>query len=370
VIEHLPDMVFVKDAHALRFVRLNRRAEELLGYDRSELLGKSDYDFFPREQAEFFIRRDRDVLDGHGVVDIPAEPIDTRHGPRILHTKKIPIHDDLGRPQYLLGISEDITERHSAEQARAEERQARLARIEHVLGARAISMVFQPISDLATGDVVGAEALARFSATPVRPPDVWFAEAADVGLAVELELLAVKLALAQLHRLPPRAYLALNISPATLCTPAAAELFGRTASRRIVVELTEHSQVDDYDALHAALKPLRAAGIRVAVDDAGSGFASLRHILNIHPDIIKVDISITRHIDTDPARRALAAALVTFGHEIGATLIAEGVETCGELETLRALGVTSGQGYHLGQPAPLPIAGRDRDTIGVATQAR
>ena len=110
IIENLPDMVFVKDAESLRFVRFNRAGEELLGHTRDELIGKSDYDFFPSDEADSFVAKDRTVLEGRDVVDIPEEPIDTAHlGRRILHTKKIPIFDETGRPIYLLGISEDIT---------------------------------------------------------------------------------------------------------------------------------------------------------------------------------------------------------------------------------------------------------------------
>lgn len=120
IIENIPDMIFVKDAEDLRFVRFNRAGEELLGYSREELLGKNDYDFFPREEADFFTRNDREVLEGRELVDIPEEPIRTRSkGTRILHTKKIPILDDCGVPIYLLGISEDITDlKHLQEERR------------------------------------------------------------------------------------------------------------------------------------------------------------------------------------------------------------------------------------------------------------
>ncbi|HTA83955.1 MAG TPA: PAS domain S-box protein [Bacteroidia bacterium] len=110
VLENIPNMVFVKDAQDLRFVRFNKAGEILLGHLKQELIGKNDYDFFPKEQADFFTSKDQAVLDQVDVVDIPEEPIDTKNGQRWLHTKKIPILSPAGRPMYLLGISEDITE--------------------------------------------------------------------------------------------------------------------------------------------------------------------------------------------------------------------------------------------------------------------
>lgn len=147
----------------------------------------------------------------------------------------------------------------------------------------------------------------------------------------------------------------MNISPETLCSPDATELLERVANSRLVVELTEHSQVDDYEALQRTITGLRSQGVRIAVDDAGSAFASLRHILRVRPDIIKIDVAITRGIDTDSARRALAASLVTFGREIDATVVAEGIETREELETLRGLELSYGQGSYLAYPDRLPI---------------
>ena len=117
-IENLPTMLFVKDAQELRFVRFNKAAEELLGYSRDEMLGKNDYDFFPKQEADFFTSKDKEVLRQKVMHDIPEEPIQTKYkGVRTLHTKKIPILDEAGKPLYLLGISEDITERRRAEMA-------------------------------------------------------------------------------------------------------------------------------------------------------------------------------------------------------------------------------------------------------------
>jgi EAL domain-containing protein (putative c-di-GMP-specific phosphodiesterase class I)/ActR/RegA family two-component response regulator len=256
-------------------------------------------------------------------------------------------------------------QRHNAELeaqlARTAERERRLAReqedrrsrVQQLLDHEDITMVFQPIVDLLTSHVVGVEALARFSAQPERRPDEWFAEAALAGLGNDLELLAVRIATAYLDQLPDDTYLSVNVSPGVALDPRLTETL-RARAAQIVIELTEHAPVDQYDHLIAALAELRDAGTRIAVDDAGSGYASLQHILRLSPDIIKLDIELIRDINADPARQSLAAALVLFGDKINATITAEGIETTDELRTLRRLHVPYGQGYHLGRPGPLP----------------
>ncbi len=353
IVDLLPDMVFVKDADSLCFVLLNQRAEALLGYDRSQLVGKSDFDFFPADQAAAFVAKDREVLAGGKVVEIAAEPIGTAHGERILHTKKIPLSDSAGKQLYLLGISEDITDRHSAENDAAAAAARTRNRIAASLAADGPEIVFQPIVDLSTRAVVGAEALSRFTSDPYRAPDVWFREAAEVGLGIELELAAICTATAGLVDLPAPMYLSVNASPRVAMAPIVQRHLESVDLTRLVLELTEHDDVEDYDTLQASLAPLRAAGLRLAVDDTGSGYSSLRHILNLEPDIIKLDRELTRGIDTDPARRALASALITFRDDIGSTVVAEGIETEAELNTLCELGLLFGQGYFLGRPAPL-----------------
>lgn len=117
IIENIPNMIFVKEASELRFIRFNSAGENLLGYSKHDLIGKNDYDFFPKSQADFFIAKDRDVLKNRQILDIPEEPIQTKYGTRFLHTKKVPLYDENGNPQYLLGISEDITEKKQTQQA-------------------------------------------------------------------------------------------------------------------------------------------------------------------------------------------------------------------------------------------------------------
>lgn len=233
-------------------------------------------------------------------------------------------------------------------------------RIRRVLDGGGPTMVFQPIADLRDGRVVGAEALARFEGDPRRTPDIWFQEAWAVGLGVELELVAVQAALTHLRELPRGAFLSVNVSPVTVASPALEKIVADVGGERVVLEVTEHARVEDYDALWEVRDALRARGMRLAVDDAGAGFASLRHILRLGPDIIKLDAFLTRGIDGDPVRCALASALVSFAARIGAMLSAEAIETEKELEALRALGVRYGQGYLIARPGPVPAGGMER----------
>jgi EAL domain-containing protein (putative c-di-GMP-specific phosphodiesterase class I)/DNA-binding NarL/FixJ family response regulator len=232
---------------------------------------------------------------------------------------------------------------------------AQLERIRGVLLNNSIRMVFQPIVDLSTGQVMGFEALSRFVEEPNRTPDLWFAEAQNVGLGVQLELVAVRAAIKWFDHLPGHSYMSVNVSPATALSPHFLPALGEVDLKRVIVEITEHAPVADYDVLADALGPLRNSGVRLAVDDAGSGFASLRHILRLSPDVIKLDRALTSEVDNDPAREALAAALIVFAERIGSTVVAEGIEREAELLTLRSLGVAYGQGYFLARPEPLPV---------------
>jgi EAL domain-containing protein (putative c-di-GMP-specific phosphodiesterase class I) len=127
---------------------------------------------------------------------------------------------------------------------------------------------------------------------------------------------------------------------------------GKHASR-VTVELTEHLAIDDYERFRDAVQPLREAGGKVAIDDFGAGYASLRHILRVRPELIKLDISLTERIDEDPIAHGLAAALVSFAEEVGVSLVAEGIGTDDQLDTMMELGFRYGQGFHFGVPAPL-----------------
>jgi EAL domain-containing protein (putative c-di-GMP-specific phosphodiesterase class I) len=223
-----------------------------------------------------------------------------------------------------------------------------------------LAIVFQPIVDLRSGQVAGMEALSRFSSEPVRGPEVWFAKAGLIGKARELEIRSIETAVLQLDRLPSRAFMSVNVSPETVSSDDLKRLLDTLPGERMVLEVTEHAPIKDYPQLRTALTNLGRQGVRLAIDDAGAGYASLRHILQLMPDFIKLDIGLTRGVDAEMAQRALASALVTFANEIGAEIIAEGVETPKELAVLRDLGVRLGQGFHLGRPGRCPSRTRRR----------
>jgi EAL domain-containing protein (putative c-di-GMP-specific phosphodiesterase class I) len=257
-----------------------------------------------------------------------------------------------------LGMLADLISDHLGSPAARELRWARHAEreIRAVLDARAVRTVFQPVVRLADSTILAYEALSRFDHPLSARPDRAFAMAAGRGLGPELELMAAGCALAHLALAPPGGWLGINFSADTVMNPAALALLMRHAGRQpILLEITEHTPVSDYERLTACLRPLRAAGVLIGVDDAGAGFASLSHILHLRPDVIKLDIALVRGIDQDPVRRALARSLVTFSHEIGATLVAEGVESTAERAALSALGVTYGQGFLWGKPGPRQV---------------
>jgi EAL domain-containing protein (putative c-di-GMP-specific phosphodiesterase class I)/DNA-binding response OmpR family regulator len=236
---------------------------------------------------------------------------------------------------------------------RTEDRRHTIQTMRKIIERGGPQIVFQPIVELATGGTVGVEALARFGTEPRRGPDQWFADAAAVGLGAELELAAIGGALRQLGDLDPSWVMALNLSPTTVFAPEFLAMLGGIDPTRLSFEITEHQPIADYEALSRATAALQARGARICVDDAGAGYASFRHILKLSPDVIKLDISLTRGVDSDPVKRALAASLKRFADDIGATITAEGIETRAELEALRRLGIHYGQGFYFARPLPL-----------------
>jgi EAL domain-containing protein (putative c-di-GMP-specific phosphodiesterase class I) len=256
--------------------------------------------------------------------------------------------------KFVRAVADLVAERLEQEVIEREAEGRARERVEDVLSTDEPTMVFQPIVDLVTGAIVGYEALARFAVEPVRPPEEWFGDAGRAGLGVELEMKAVREALAQLPRIEGGRYLSVNVSAAGLCSSELLAALAGAPGDRVVVEVTEHDVVEDVAVARTAIRALRELGVRVAIDDVGAGFSGLSRIVDLAPSVVKLDRVIITGVDRDPVRQSLVAAGVRFAETLGGTLIAEGIETEGELAALRAAGVPYGQGYHLGRPAPLP----------------
>jgi PAS domain S-box-containing protein len=225
--------------------------------------------------------------------------------------------------------------------------------ISAVLQSEELVVAFQPIIAVDGGRVLGVEALSRFPSRSDVTPDVVFAAAANAGLGLELELLAVRRALSEARLLDPSLYVAVNVSPSVLANPALLDAVQASGidPTRVVLEITEHASVNDYSRLDRPRQRLRELGVRLAIDDAGAGYASLKHIVTLAPEIIKIDRGLVTDIDSDRARRALVMAVVVYATEVGTTtVVAEGVETAAELQTLTLLGVDAAQGYLISRP--------------------
>ena len=248
---------------------------------------------------------------------------------------------------------------------REQTRQAEIkGRLGPILQTGGPAVVLQPIVELATGRRVGAEALSRFPAEWSKAPDVCFGEAHSVGDGDRLELLALDRAAEYLDHVG--GYIAMNVSPSTLLTPDCTALLSALRLGRVVLELSEHDPVDDYAALHEVLKPLRAQGMQLAIDDVGAGFSSLRHIVMTAPDVLKLDRSIVHGVHSDAVLRTLVRSLVDFAKGCEARVVAEGVEAAEDAATLLALGVDYGQGWYFGRPGPADdLAPYVRDTSAV-----
>ena len=222
--------------------------------------------------------------------------------------------------------------------------------IAFVIANRAFEPVFQPIVNLVGGETVGYEALTRFA--DGRSPAARFAEAASHGVGTALELACLAAAFGAAVDLPRGRWLSVNASPTLISTESAAlaRLLGSTR-RSLVVEVTEGAAIDDYATLRRRLDAF-GRRIRVAVDDAGNGYAGLRRLLELRADIVKLDGALIAGIDRDPARQALIAGMAHFATKTGAELLAEGIERAAEAASLRELGVPLGQGFLFGRPAP------------------
>lgn len=226
------------------------------------------------------------------------------------------------------------------------------ATIEWVLRNRAFFSVYQPIVRLGDGATIGFEALTRFQ--DGRPPGIRFAEAAAVGLGLDLEIETLGAALSAAGELPPDRFLSVNVSPALVLNRVRLERALRGVDRPVVLEITEREPIGDYAALRSAISRI-VAPVRWAIDDAGAGYASLRHVIELRPQFVKLDRELIAGVALDPARQALIAGLLHFSAALGTTLIGEGIETAAERIALHRLGVVAGQGWFLGRPSRIGL---------------
>jgi EAL domain-containing protein (putative c-di-GMP-specific phosphodiesterase class I) len=214
-----------------------------------------------------------------------------------------------------------------------------------------LGLVFQPIVDLARGVVTGYESLARFAIEPYTPPNLWFAAAEEHGVAADLEAMVVERALASRKDLPQNCFLTVNLGPSSASSVQVREAFARSSNLGgIVVEITEQTPVEDYAPLRSVLDEVRDAGAMVAVDDAGAGFASLRHVTALRPDFVKIDRALVANLDHDPAKAAIVEMMGVLAGRLDAWIIAEGAERETEVRRLIELGVPLAQGFGLGRP--------------------
>ena len=336
-----------------RFVYLAPTVSDYLGYQPAELLGKSAVAIvagFDKPRVRQLLRAC--ALSGRGWTDEAFTFVASDGELREFGSSGLAQTDGRGKVVGFAGTLrglEGLPERQHSQRLHDQ--------VQAVIEQGSLDTVFQPVIDTGSGLAVGAEALTRFPSTdPVLSPEQWFSAAVGAGLGAELELAAIRQALhTAAATLPAELYLAVNISPATLLHGGLERLIDAAGwnPARLVVEITEHVQVEDYQQLRARTEPLRRRGVLLAIDDAGGGYASFRHILALRPDYIKLDRTLIAGIDADPGKRALVKAVTSFAGDIGATVIAEGIETAQELHAATVMGAQAAQGFHLAPPAPV-----------------
>ena len=331
-------------------------AKNLLGYEPDQLIGTSMYDYLhPDDVAKVEVAH-RSTLEG---APFPVAYRFRRRDSEYVWaetTIQTITEEGNGKVEEVLCVTRLVGRRPLVDRMGSEEYRWSLNRLREVLDEQLIGPVYQPIIDLRDERVIAYEALSRFPGDPSRGPDRWFAEAWEVGLGVPLELLAVRIAAATaLPELPDDVGLCVNASPPTILSAAFLDAFGGDVDR-VTVELTEHLEVNDYEGFTNRLGPLRRAGAKLAIDDFGAGYASLRHILEVRPEWIKLDISLTERIQENAVAHALASSLISFADKAGVQVIAEGIETEEERDALLDLGFRFGQGFYFGVPAPLEEA--------------
>ncbi len=355
-----------------RFVYLAPTVMAYLGYEPEELLGKSSLTILADVEHERAVKMARtSSLAACGWKD-EEYTFKAKNGElRDFLSSGLAQTDEDGKVVGFAGSLRGLDGLSERQQANRVQHQ-----IQQVIDEGSMTTVFQPIIDTNSALAVGAEALSRFPlARPTLETDKWFAAAHRVGLGTALELNSIRQAIAAAaESLPNGLFLSVNISPATLLTGALNDVIHDSGWNPacLVVEITEHVGVEDYEALTAQTEDLRRRGLRLAVDDAGAGYSSFRHILALRPDYIKLDRGLIAGIDSDPGKRALVKAVTSFAGDIGATVIAEGIETEQELHAATALGAQGAQGFFIAVPSPIsdwPEAHRSGPAIIVPSHA-
>jgi PAS domain S-box-containing protein len=332
------------------FKVLNRAWSETLGYSDAELLSRPYLDFVHPDDRAATIAEASKIADGFPTIHFRNRYRCKNGSYKWLAWMATPAMAD----GTIYATARDVTDDVFVEEMSMHSMRELRSRVQAAMAGDAIRMVFQPVVDLTRLDASGYEALARFEIEPLRTPDKWFDDAGAAGLRTQLELRAIRGAVARADHLPAGSFLSLNASPETLLSEDFTDALGDLSGDRVVVEVTENAAVDDYEPLQRAVDRLRQRGLRLAIDDAGAGYSSMKHIVRLVPDFIKLDIFLIRDIQDEPLKRAVVAAMGVVASEIGAELIAEGVETAAELNVLTELGVANAQGFYLGRPGLLP----------------
>ncbi len=336
------------------FVRLNPAWTKVLGYELDELMSRPFVEFVhPDDVAATNLEVVRQVDEGRNVLNFQNRYRHRDGSYRWLEWTSSPSVD--GRLLY--AVARDVTARklheerlRAPEVALARRLAEAVDRIGSIIEREAFGPVYQPIVELSTGAIVGYEALTRFA--DGSRPDETFSMALECGLGIKLETATIAAALAAARRLPKRAWLSLNVSPSLLADVDRLGAALGLRTRQLVLEITEHEVIDAYGPLRDAVLRL-GPDVRLAVDDAGAGVANFRHLVELRPDFVKIDMSLVRGVDSDVSRQAVVAGILHFAVAAHCQVIAEGIETEEELAKVTELGVTLGQGYLLGRPAPL-----------------
>jgi PAS domain S-box-containing protein len=332
------------------FKVLNQAWTDTLGYQDGELLSRPFVEFVHPDDRQATIEATSHVAGGRKLISVRNRYRCKDGTYKWLAWTAAPAMSD----GTIYASARDVTEELAAEHEGALHCEEQRARVLAVMADDGVRPVFQPVFNLSTLHVDGYEALSRFDHHSGGTPEQWFNAADAAGVGPQLELFAIRKAIAHAYQLPTGAFLSVNASPATLLREDFSELVESLHGESLVVEVTEHAAVEDYEPLQRAINRLRRNGVRLAIDDAGAGFASLKHIVRLLPEFIKLDLFLIRNIHEDPVKRAVVAGMLGVASQIGGKVIAEGVETQDELRVLMDLGVEWAQGYHLGRPGPLP----------------